>query len=56
MFLRIEELEGKVTGSVIKKTVFLITTNTTSNSSKNKRAKELNIKIIDEEEFLKIIK
>ena len=37
----IESLGGKVTGSVTSKTNYLINNDTTSNSSKNKKAKEL---------------
>ena len=52
----IEERGGKVTGSVTSKTNYLINNDTTSNSSKNKKAKELNIPIISEEDFLKMLK
>lgn len=45
----IEKSGGKVAGSVSSKTNFLINNDVTSNSGKNKKAKELNIKIIDEE-------
>lgn len=48
----IEELGGKVTGSVTSKTNYLINNDNTSNSSKNKKAKELGIPIITEEEFI----
>ena len=48
----IEARGGKVTGSVTSKTNYLINNDTTSNSSKNKKAKELNIPIISEEDFL----
>ena len=51
----IEERGGKVTGSVTSKTNYLINNDTTSNSSKNKKAKELNIPIISEEDFLKML-
>lgn len=51
----IESLGGKVTGSVTSKTNYLINNDTTSNSSKNKKAKELGIPIISEEEFLKML-
>lgn len=53
---RIEELGGKVTGSVSKNTDYLINNDIESNSSKNKKAKELNVPIISEEEFLILIK
>ncbi len=49
----IEERGGKVTGSVTSKTNFLINNDVLSNSSKNKKAKELDIPIITEEEFIK---
>lgn len=48
----IEELGGTVTGSISKKTDYLITNDLASNSSKNKKAKELGIAIITEKEFL----
>lgn len=51
----IESLGGKVTGSVTGKTNYLINNDTTSGSSKNKKAKELGIPIISEEDFLKMI-
>ncbi|MBP9996231.1 MAG: NAD-dependent DNA ligase LigA [Lachnospiraceae bacterium] len=49
----IESLGGKVTGSVTNKTTALINNDITSNSSKNKKAKELGVDIIDEETFNK---
>lgn len=49
---RIEALGGKVTGSVTAKTSYLINNDTTSNSSKNKKAKELGVPIISEESLL----
>ena len=45
---------GKVTGSVSKKTDYLINNDTESSSSKNKKAKELGIPILSEEDFLKL--
>jgi DNA ligase (NAD+) len=48
----IEAKGGKVTGSVSSKTDYLINNNSESASSKNKKAKELGIPIISEEEFL----
>lgn len=48
----IEERGGKVTGSVTKKTDYLINNDTASSSSKNKKAKELEIPILSEEDFL----
>ncbi|SFA79656.1 DNA ligase (NAD+) [Acetitomaculum ruminis DSM 5522] len=50
----IEKMGGKVTGSVTKNTDYLINNDITSNSSKNKKAKELGIPIITEEEYLKM--
>ena len=51
----IESIGGKVTGSVTGKTNYLINNDTTSGSSKNKKAKELGIPIISEEDFLKMV-
>lgn len=51
----IEEKGGKVTGSVTSKTDYLINNDTTSMSSKNKKAKELGVAIISEEDFLQMI-
>ena len=48
----IEGLGGKVTGSVTGKTNALINNDITSNSSKNKKAKELNVPIITEDTFM----
>lgn len=48
----IEQKGGKVTGSVTGKTDYLINNDTSSGSSKNKKAKELGVAIISEEEFL----
>lgn len=48
----IEKKGGKVTGSVTSKTNYLINNDNMSNSSKNKKAKELNVPIITEEEFM----
>ncbi len=47
----IENLGGKVTGSVTAKTSYLINNDTQSSSSKNKKAKELSVPIISEQEF-----
>lgn len=52
----IEQRGGKVTSAVSTKTNYLINNDVTSNSSKNKKARELNIPILSEEEFLKITK
>ena len=51
---RIEELGGKATGSVTGKTSYLINNDTTSSSSKNRKARELGVPVISEEEFLKM--
>lgn len=48
----VQRLGGKVTGSVTSKTDYLINNDIASNSSKNKKAKELNVPIITEEEFI----
>lgn len=48
----IEQRGGKVTGSVTSKTNYLINNDIMSNSSKNKKAKELGIEIITEEQFI----
>ncbi len=50
----IERLGGKVTGSVTSKTNYLINNDVTSTSSKNKKANELGVPIISEEDFLKM--
>ena len=50
----IEDRGGKVAGSVSSKTDYLINNDVTSNSSKNKKAKDLGIPIISEEDFLKL--
>lgn len=51
----IEGLGGKVSGSVSAKTSYLINNDVTSTSGKNKKAKDLGIPIISEEDFLKMI-
>lgn len=48
----IENMEGKVSGSVSKNTFALINNDKESGSSKNKKAKELGVRIISEEEFI----
>ena len=48
----IENQGGKVTGSVSKSTSFLINNDVESSSGKNKKAKELSIPIISEEDFI----
>lgn len=50
----IERRGGKVTSSVSKNTSYLINNDSESSSSKNKKAKELGIPIISEEEFMKL--
>ncbi len=52
----IEKNGGKVTGSVTSKTTYLINNDKTSTSSKNKKAKELNVPIISEEEVIAMTK
>jgi DNA ligase (NAD+) len=52
----IEKNGGKVTGSVTSKTDYLINNDINSNSSKNKKAKELNVPIISEEQFISMLK
>ena len=49
---KIESLGGKVTGSVTGKTFALINNDAASNSSKNKKARELGVEIMTEREFL----
>lgn len=51
----IEQNGGKVTGSVTAKTNYLINNDNTSGSSKNKKAKELGVAIITEEEFIAML-
>lgn len=52
---KIESLGGKAAGSVSAKTSYLINNDVTSNSSKNKKARELGIPILSEEDFLRMI-
>ena len=52
---KIEELGGKATGSVTGKTSYLINNDVESTSGKNKKAKELGVPIISEDEFLEMI-
>ena len=49
----IEQKGGKVTGSVTGKTTCLINNDVNSTSSKNKKAKELGVPILSEEDFLR---
>ena len=50
----IEDRGGKVAGSVSAKTSYLINNDVTSGSSKNKKAKSLNVPIISEQDFLNL--
>ncbi len=52
---KIESVGGKVTGSVTGKTDYLINNDIHSGSSKNKKARELGIPILSEEEFLRML-
>ena len=52
---RIEELGGRAAGSVSSKTDYLVNNDASSNSSKNKKAKELQIPIITEDELLSMM-
>lgn len=51
----IEQLGGKVSGSVSAKTSYLINNDVTSTSGKNSKAKQLGVQIISEEDFMKMI-
>ena len=51
----IEIRGGKVTGSVTSKTNYLINNDIESSSSKNKKARELGIPIISENEFIEML-
>ncbi len=51
----IEQAGGKATGSVTAKTNYLINNDTTSGSSKNKKAKELGVPIISEDELIQML-
>lgn len=53
---KIEELGGKASGSVSKNTSYLINNDVSSTSGKNKKAKELGVPIISEDDFLKMVK
>ena len=52
----IEHAGGKTAGSVSSKTDYLINNDIASSSGKNKKAKELGVPIITEEEFLDMLK
>ena len=51
----IEQLGGKVSGSVSSKTNYLINNDVASTSGKNKKAKDLGIPIISENQFVQMI-
>lgn len=51
----IEQLGGKISGSVSSKTNYLINNDATSTSGKNKKAHDLGIPIISEEKFIQMI-
>ena len=52
---KIEAAGGKISGSVSAKTSYLVNNDVASTSGKNKKAKELNIPIISEEELIKML-
>lgn len=52
---KIESLGGKTAGSVSRKTDYLINNDIRSGSSKNKKARDLGIPVITEEQFLAMI-
>lgn len=52
----VKEAGGSAKSSVVKGLSFLVTNDKTSGSSKNKKAKELGIPVIDEQEFLEMLK
>jgi len=51
----IEGAGGKISGSVSAKTSYLINNDVTSSSGKNKKARELGIPVISEEDFMKML-
>ena len=51
----VEKAGGKVSGSVSGKTDYLINNDITSGSSKNRKARELGVPVINEEEFIKLL-
>ena len=51
----IESARGKVVNSVSKKTNYLVTNDTESGSSKNIKARQLNISIIDEKSLIDLL-
>lgn len=52
---QIEKLGGKAAGSVSSRTSYLINNDVTSNSAKNRKARELGVQILSEEDFLRMI-
>ena len=52
---KIKSLGGRVSGSVSKNTTYLVNNDINSTSGKNKKAKELGIPIITEEELINIM-
>lgn len=52
---KIESAGGKVSGSVSAKTSYLVNNDVTSTSGKNKKAKELGVPIISEEDLIKML-
>ena len=52
---KIISLGGKAAGSVSSKTDYLINNDVNSSSTKNKKARELGIPILSEEDFLAMI-
>ena len=52
---KLESLGAKVTGSVTSKTDYLINNDKESTTAKNKKAKELNIPILSEDDLLRLI-
>lgn len=52
----IESYGGKVSGSISSKTSYLINNDVNSTSSKNSKAKSLNIPIISEKDFIKMVR
>lgn len=52
---KIEAAGGKVSGSVSAKTNFLVNNDINSTSGKNKKAKELGVRVIDEEELIRML-
>ena len=51
----IESLGGKVAGSVSSKTSYIINNDVNSQSSKNKKARSLNVPVISEEDYIKLL-